>query len=198
MNSNVGKNPTGNRDVRPPIPSATFPFTSDVTEEFPSIEAKVWKAVDETASIGTSTKKKNKRSAYTATTNSSPSVQPLPTTDIPSTPVMTDAIQNQINTVSDVSLAHMTTPTAVPSDIDGMVPGGTVWEDPFGGMTLDEDVVGQQTPIITRQYSTNTGSSMGLQETPSPQDNVNHLAAQSNLSQGVMHPAKVIHDNQTL
>jgi hypothetical protein len=215
MNSNVqGKSASGNR---PPIPIATFP---DVTEEFPSIEAKVWKAVDETSSIGATTKKKNKRSAHTAAIESSPTLRPLITTHTPSNTVMTDAMQNQINTTSDASLVRITAPT-VPLEIDGMIPGGTLWEDPFGGMTLDEDVVEQQvgvvamrprtlddaaaaavsfpsmqtTPVITRQqYSANnTIGSIGFQETPSPLDNVNHLVEQSNLSQGAMqHPAKVI------
>jgi len=212
MNSNVqGKNASGNR---PPIPIATFP---DVTEEFPSIEAKVWKAVDETSSIGATTKKKNKRSAHTAAIESSPTLRPLLTTHTPSNTVMTDAMQNQINTTSNASLAHIAAPTVL--EIDGMIPGGTLWEDPFGGMTLDEDVVEQQvgvvamrprtldaaaavsfpsmqtTPVITRQqYSANnTIGSIGFQETPSPLDNVNHLVEQSNLSQGAMqHPVKVI------
>jgi hypothetical protein len=119
---------------------------------------------------------------------------------------MTDVVPDHINTASDVSLARANT-TSVPSEIDGIVPGGTFWEDPFGGMTLDEEIAGQQVgvvatrpgsldnmsfaPVGTQQYSVISGG-RDLQETPSPLHNVQHLAGQANMSQGTMQPTKVI------
>ena len=194
MNSNAAINTSGNRNGRPPIPSATFPFSSDGTEDLQSAEAKVWKAADDTASNGTASKKKNKRSAHTAATESSPRSQPISGIDITSTTKMTDSVPNQIHTSSAVSSAPVYG-APVTSEMDGMVPGGMFLEDPFGAMTLDEEVgvVGVTTrpgsiesfPLVQtpqqQQYFSSVGGN-GFQDTPSPLSPIEKV-----------NPAKVIH-----
>ena len=102
------------------MPKATPPsvLTMDVnalTEELQSAEAKV---ANETASIGTASKKKHKRSAYTAAIESSPvlhiaSPQPPSITPSPRPPAMlttmdvADAVQDQINAAAEVARANV-------------------------------------------------------------------------------------------
>jgi len=199
MNSTAAINTGGNRNGRPPIPSATFPFSTNGTAgDLQSAEAKVWKAGDDTASNGTASKKKNKRSAYTAATESSPNPQ-LSGIDIHTTTKMTDPVPNQIvNASSDVSSAPVYD-APITSEMDGMVPGGMFLEDPFGAMTLDEEVevAQQQMGVTTRPGSLESFPTMqtpqqqhyfssvggnGFQDTPSPLSPIEKV-----------NPAKVIH-----
>ena len=106
------------------MPKATPPsvLTMDVnalTEEMQSAEAKV---ANETASLGTASKKKHKRSAYTAAIESSPSLAPVQHTHSPRPPSVTpsprpisampsitdvaDAVQDQINAAAEVARAN--------------------------------------------------------------------------------------------
>lgn len=102
------------------MPKATPPsvLTMDVntlTEELQSAEAKV---ANETASIGTASKKKNKRSAYTAAIESSPVMHipsprppsitpsPRPPLGMLSTTDVADAVQDQINAASELARAN--------------------------------------------------------------------------------------------
>ena len=166
MNSNVGS---------PPIPNATFP--RHVTEELQSAEAKVWKVADETASVGTATKKKNKRSAHTAVTESSPNPRPVSTTAMPS---ITDPAVAPVAATDIVRTnAH-----SVKSEMDGIIAGGMLWEDAFGGMTLDEDVAAQQVGVVASRPD--SVEAMFFPSTQTPQQQQYSMSGE-----GAMNLAKV-------
>ena len=229
MSSNVAKGEKGGSRGRPPMPKATPPsvLTMDVnalTEELQSAEAKV---ANETASIGTATKKKHKRSAYTAAIESSsspapvlsipsprpPSVtpSPRPTSAMLSTTDVADAVQDQINAAAEVARANANPVTSVQDQInaaaaisvtsemdEAVVAGGNFLEDAFGGMTLDEDVTEQKVAVASSRQGSFDATSFQPIQTPQQQQQQYSISAGTDHFHSPLEGRNLAHGSSTL